>query len=91
MARVCLHGYVSGQVQGVSFRQSTAAQADALELDGWVRNLDDGRVEVLFEGEEAAVRSLSTWLEKGPRAATVTSLELEEQPLQGITGFVVRR
>lgn len=88
---MCLHGYVSGRVQGVGFRQNTAAQADALELDGWVRNLEDGRVEVLFEGEEAAVASLSAWLEKGPRGARVTSLELQEQSLQGIAGFIVRR
>jgi acylphosphatase len=55
MARVCRHGYVSGRVQGVYFRQATAAQAERLDLDGWVRNLADGRVEVLFEGEDAAV------------------------------------
>lgn len=91
MARLCMHGYVSGRVQGVSFRQSTAAQAERLELDGWVRNLADGRVEVLFEGEEAAVTELSTWLEQGPRHAEVTDLELQPQTLQGVAGFVVRR
>ncbi len=91
MARICLHGYVSGKVQGVSYRQSTQDQADRLDLDGWVRNLADGRVEVLFEGEELAVRELAAWLEQGPRGAKVTAVELEEQPLQGIAGFIVRR
>ncbi|MGE8359441.1 acylphosphatase [Pseudomonas sp.] len=91
MASLCLHGYVSGRVQGVYFRQSTAAEAEALGLDGWVRNLDDGRVEVLFEGDEAAVRTLATWLEHGPDAAEVSSVALTEQAVQGIAGFIVRR
>ncbi|MCY1562716.1 Acylphosphatase [compost metagenome] len=90
MPRICLHGYVSGRVQGVSFRQNTAEQAERLDLDGWVCNLADGRVEVLFEGEEGAVRALAEWLAKGPRNAKVSALELEEQALQGIAGFVVR-
>ncbi|MFZ6048659.1 acylphosphatase [Pseudomonas sp. CR3202] len=91
MARICLHGYVSGKVQGVYFRQSTQDQADRLELDGWVRNLSDGRVEVLVEGEEDAVRELAAWLEQGPADARVTGIELQDQPVQGITGFIVRR
>lgn len=91
MARVCRHGYVSGRVQGVYFRQATAAQAERLDLDGWVRNLADGRVEVLFEGEEAAVDELASWLQLGPEAAEVTTLELQEQALQGVAGFIVRR
>ncbi|MCU9945857.1 acylphosphatase [Pseudomonas solani] len=91
MARICLHGYVSGKVQGVHFRQSTQEEADRLDLDGWVRNLADGRVEVLFEGEEGAVRELAAWLEQGPSGAKVDAVELTEQPLQGIAGFIVRR
>lgn len=91
MARQCKHGYVSGKVQGVYFRQSTAEEAERLGLDGWVRNLDDGRVEVLFEGVEEAVRELAEWLWRGPSAARVTGVELEDQPLQGLSGFVIRR
>ncbi|MBD9482100.1 acylphosphatase [Pseudomonas sp. PDM14] len=91
MARICLHGYISGTVQGVSFRQSTCAEAQRLALDGWVRNLVDGRVEVLAEGDEEAVRRLAKWLERGPAAARVTDVQLEEQALQGIAGFIVRR
>ncbi|AOE87031.1 acylphosphatase [Pseudomonas sp. TCU-HL1] len=91
MGRICLHGYVSGKVQGVYYRQSTQEQADRLDLDGWVRNLADGRVEVLVEGEEGAVRELAAWLEQGPDEAQVTEVDLQEQPLQGITGFIVRR
>jgi acylphosphatase len=91
MSRLCMHGYVRGRVQGVSFRQSTSEQAERLDLDGWVRNLADGRVEVLFEGDAAAVSELSDWLEHGPEYAEVSQLELHEQSLQGIAGFVVRR
>ncbi len=90
MSRLCMHGYVSGRVQGVSFRQHVQDQAERLDLDGWVRNLADGRVEVLFEGEEAAVRELAAWLEQGPSKAKVSGVELESRPLQGIAGFVVR-
>lgn len=63
MTRQCRHAYVSGKVQGVYFRQATQEQADALDLDGWVRNLADGRVEVLFEGEAEAVERLQHWLQ----------------------------
>jgi acylphosphatase len=91
MARSCMHGYVSGHVQGVYFRQATAQQAERLNLDGWVRNLEDGRVEVLFEGEVAAVAGLASWLRQGPEAAEVTALELRQQALQGVVGFIVQR
>ncbi|MDD0842503.1 acylphosphatase [Pseudomonas sp. Gutcm_11s] len=89
--QICLHGFVSGKVQGVSFRQHTLEEAERLDLNGWVRNLADGRVEVLVEGAEAAVRELEAWLESGPERARVDALELEQQPVQGITGFVIRR
>lgn len=91
MARICMHGYVSGKVQGVCFRQSTCAEAERLDLDGWVRNLDDGRVEVLVEGEAGAVRELAAWLEQGPEQAQVSGVELQEHAVQGIAGFITRR
>lgn len=90
MARICLHGYVSGRVQGVGYRRHTEQWAERLVLDGWVCNCADGRVEVLLEGEEAAVRELAAWLEIGPEQARVDAVELHEQPLQGIAGFIVR-
>lgn len=89
--RICLHGYVSGKVQGVYFRQSTAEQAERLDLDGWVRNLEDGRVEILIEGEEAAVRELQQWLAHGPELARVDAVQLDGQSVQGVAGFIVRR
>jgi acylphosphatase len=89
--QICLHGFVSGKVQGVGFRQHTQEEAQRLELNGWVRNLADGRVEVLVEGEESAVRELERWLGCGPQAARVDALELEQQPVQGVAGYVIRR
>ena len=91
MARVCWHALVRGRVQGVGYRQHTDEQAERLDLDGWVRNLDDGRVEVLFEGEAEAVQELAAWLEQGSPAAEVVELALSEMPLQGLVGFIVRR
>lgn len=91
MSRICLHAIVSGQVQGVGFRQHTDEQAQRLELDGWVRNLADGRVEVVIEGEEEAARELAAWLAQGPQTARVSDVELSEQPLQAVVGFIVRR
>lgn len=91
MTRLCWHAVVGGRVQGVSFRQAADEQAQRLELDGWVRNLDDGRVEVLFEGEAEAVQELAAWLERGPDLAEVAQITLSELPLQGMAGFIVRR
>lgn len=91
MARICLHGFVSGRVQGVYYRQSTQQQAERLGIDGWVRNLVDGRVEVLLEGEEELVRELERWLYEGPADAEVVAVEVSLMPEQGITGFIVRR
>ncbi len=83
MARICLHAYVGGRVQGVGFRQATREEADRLELDGWVRNLDDGRVEVVWEGEEDRAKALERWLGRGPRHAEVSAVEVEQMPLRG--------
>lgn len=70
---------VSGKVQGVFFRASTARQADQLGLRGYARNLPDGRVEVLAIGDEAALATLAGWLRQGPSRARVDELvELAE-------------
>ncbi len=89
--RICMYGFVSGKVQGVGFRQFTIKEAERLDLDGWVRNLLDGRVEVLVEGEESAVGELVDWLRRGPERAEVSGVTLEEQPLQGVVGFLIGR
>ncbi len=72
-ARRCV---VSGRVQGVCFRASTRNEAIALGLTGYARNLADGRVEVLVEGQEEAVQTLIAWLAHGPPAARVDAVEI---------------
>jgi acylphosphatase len=69
---------VAGRVQGVFYRSATADEARRLRLDGWVKNLPDGRVEVVAAGEAAAIAALARWLWQGPPAARVESVQLEE-------------
>jgi acylphosphatase len=69
---------VAGRVQGVYYRAATAAEAERLALGGWVKNLPDGRVEVVAAGAPQAVAALAGWLWQGPPAARVESVQLEE-------------
>ena len=69
------HLLISGRVQGVCFRMYAREQAHRLNITGWVKNLSDGKVEVLAEGEEAALDSLHEWCRKGPPHAKVTNVE----------------
>ena len=66
-----LHVIVSGRVQGVGFRWATEAKARELGLNGWVRNLPDGRVEAEFEGIQASLDAMEAWCWQGPRTALV--------------------
>ncbi len=75
---VCRRFLVSGKVQGVFFRASTARQAEQLQLRGWAKNLPDGRVEVLALGSLAAVEQLADWLQRGPPRARVNAVEVSE-------------
>lgn len=66
---------VSGRVQGVFFRQSTLAEAQRLDVCGWVRNCADGSVQGLATGTDAALQQLHDWLQHGPSAARVDALD----------------
>ena len=77
------HLVISGRVQGVAFRYYTRRQALRLGLTGWVRNLPDGRVEVLMEGEEPQVEEMIQWCGQGPPSARVTSLETKRSKAFG--------
>jgi len=72
-----LHVFITGRVQGVGFRYSTARQATALGLTGWVRNLPDGRVEAEFEGAKPELEHMLAWCRTGPALAGVTDVELQ--------------
>lgn len=86
-----VHVYIEGKVQGVFFRDSTRKQASKLGVEGWVRNLPDGRVEAVFEGDPEAVDEILTWAETGPARARVEGMEVDEQEPEGaFDGFEIR-
>ena len=84
------HLFISGRVQGVFFRSTTRQKARSMGINGWVRNLRDGRVEAVLEGPEDEVKSLLNWCHKGPRSAHVESVEVDWEVPQGESGFKVR-
>lgn len=70
------HVFVQGKVQGVFFRSEAAELAHEYRVKGWIRNLPDGRVEALFEGEEKDVKKLIEFCMTGPRLAVVTKIDV---------------
>ncbi|OOG25588.1 acylphosphatase [Thioalkalivibrio denitrificans] len=80
---------VSGLVQGVFFRASTRREAERLGLSGYAKNLRDGRVEVVASGSCDQVRELEAWLWKGPPAAQVDDVAVEDYPGPVAGGFRV--
>ena len=84
--RVVVHGIV----QGVWFRDSTRREAERLRVAGWAGNRYDGTVEAVFEGEAEAVERAVAFVRIGPPRALVTSLEVSEEPPEGLSGFEIR-
>ena len=82
---------MTGRVQGVYYRAATADQAERLKLDGWVKNLVDGRVEVVAAGEPTAIAALVRWLWSGPPAARVVAVHMEEWTSAVSHGFAVAK
>lgn len=83
MALKQVHVVVRGRVQGVFFRASTQREARRLGLTGWVKNRGDGAVELLAEGEEAQLRQLCMWAERGPSAARVEDVQVRWRSYAG--------
>ena len=81
---------VRGRVQGVWFRDSCRTEAQRLRVNGWARNLEDGRVEVVIEGDDVAVADLERWCHQGPPRAVVTEVLAFTEPVVGLTGFRAR-
>ncbi|WP_225334553.1 acylphosphatase [Halomicrobium urmianum] len=90
MSETRAHVFVSGEVQGVFFRATTRERADETGVDGWVRNLDDGRVEAVFEGPEADVEEMVEFCHEGSPQARVDDVEVEYGDPEGLDGFEVR-
>ncbi len=91
MDHVHAHVFVSGHVQGVYFRATTRDRARDQGVDGWVRNLDDGRVEAVFEGPRDAVESMVKFCHEGSPAARVDDVTVEYGDPENLDGFEVRR
>lgn len=85
------HVYVSGKVQGVYFRATTRDTAQEHGVNGWVQNLDDGRVEAVFEGNEDAVDAMIDFCHDGPERARVDNVDVTVEDPEGIQGFEIRR
>ena len=82
---------MSGTVQGVFFRESCRRRAVEHRVNGWVRNLPDGDVEAVFEGEPADVESMIAWVQHGPPSAAVDRVRTSREDPEGLSGFSVRR
>jgi acylphosphatase len=86
VSKIC---WISGRVQGVYYRGTTVMRAREMGIRGYARNLPDGRVEVLAQGEDAAVAAFIQWLWIGSIAARVTAVEVRDasltQPLEGFS------
>lgn len=90
MKKLC-HIFVSGHVQGVFFRAHARDIAKSLSISGWVRNLPDGRVEIVAEGEEEDIKRFIEWAKKGPERARVSDVKVEyKDELVGFKGFEIR-
>jgi acylphosphatase len=85
-----VHVIVRGRVQGVYFRDYTRREAQALAVNGWVRNLPDRSVEAVIEGEAARVEAMLAWLRIGSPMSLVSGVEVQEEEARGEQGFVIR-
>lgn len=88
--RTRAHVFVSGRVQGVHYRATTRDVAHEHDIDGWVRNLKNGRVEAVFEGPPEAVEEVVEWCHEGSPQALVEDVEVTHEPPEGLNDFEVR-
>jgi len=86
-----VHILISGMVQGVFFRYSTRDRAQELKINGWVRNLPDGKVEAVFEGEKENIQQMIDWCHHGPDGAAVSNVDVaREGPSGEYSGFEIK-
>jgi DNA ligase D-like protein (predicted 3'-phosphoesterase) len=88
--RAAIRAIVRGDVQGVGFRDATVGEARELGVMGWVRNAEDGAVQIHAEGSEAALQRLTAFLRAGPRPARVSDIDLESVKPEGHEQFAIR-
>lgn len=90
MTKQCIHAIVSGLVQGVFYRDCTRRKAQELQLSGWVRNLNNGTVEVLACGAPDTIGIFIDWLWKGSPNSNVEDVKWQNVELQECDGFNIR-
>ena len=83
MSQKCVHVFVTGRVQGVFFRQATRVIAIQNNATGWVKNLTDGRVEILIEGEDKSMDTVKQWCSLGPANSRVDDVQINEEKFVG--------
>lgn len=83
------HLFIKGVVQGVFYRASTRKEAERVGVTGWVRNLSDGRVEAVFEGEDEEVKRMEEFCWQGPPQAEVEDIQIFTEEPEGLDRFEV--
>jgi len=89
MPKICMHFIISGHVQGVFYRSETQKKANTLNLTGYVKNVQNGNVEVFACGAEKNIKQFEKWLWHGPKFAQVTSVTFAECDWQDYDNFVI--
>ena len=89
--KIRAHAIISGRVQGVFFRMETMRAAQRIGVSGWVRNLRDGTVEAVFEGDKTRVDAILDWCKQGPPHAHVTDVKVDWEEYTGeFDGFEIK-
>ncbi|TDO73020.1 acylphosphatase [Halanaerobium saccharolyticum] len=84
------HIYISGRVQGVGFRAFIREQAAVLDIKGWAKNLADGRVEVVIQGQKNNIKQMISKLKEGPSFARVDDFEINDEQVDDYNDFEIR-
>ena len=85
----CIHLVVSGRVQGVSFRANVRDKANELGLKGYTKNLKNGNVEVIAEGDEEKIKELTEFIKKGPGIASVSGIQVNHKLPENFKSFEI--
>ena len=86
----CVHLIVSGRVQGVFFRDNTRKKAIELGLNGYAKNLSDGNVEIVAQGDEEKINELVEFIKKGPGISKVENIQIKHKELEKFDKFEIR-
>jgi len=88
---ITIHAFVSGRVQGVFYRDTVRRIANQHHITGWVKNLPDGRVELIATAPQPTIETFVAWLWQGSPASKVTAVDWEMRTLEQFSNFTVRR